>query len=204
MKTFLTTACLFVVTTVAIIPFIASTVFGQEKKTAKVPPSPAESVTPHVSGAPAASKPILEGLDEFIVEQMKEWNVPGLAIAIVRDGKVIHSKGYGFRDVEKQLPVTPKTLFAIGSITKSFAVVTLGMLADEGKLDWDKPVREYVRNFRLYDPVATERITMRDLVSHRSGLPGHDFFMYEVGLSQKEMIESLWSWILRIPKALRC
>jgi CubicO group peptidase (beta-lactamase class C family) len=144
-----------------------------------------------LSEALAANKSSLEGLDEFIVEQMKESNVPGLAIAIVRDGKVVHSKGYGFRDVEKRLPVTLKTLFAIGSITKSFAVVSLGALADEGKLDWDQPVREYVPNFGLYDPVASERITMRDLVSHRSGLPRHDFFMYHGGFSQKEMIERL-------------
>jgi CubicO group peptidase (beta-lactamase class C family) len=122
---------------------------------------------------------------------MKESNVPGLAIAIVRDGKVVHSKGYGFRDVGRRLPVTPKTLFAIGSITKSFAVVSLGALADEGKLDWDKPLRECVPNFRLYDPVASERITMRDLVTHRSGLPAHDFFMYHGGFSQKEMMERL-------------
>ncbi len=157
---------------------------------AVVPAVPATVLAP-ASGAPAANKPSLDGLDEFIVEQMKEWNVPGLAIAIVRDGKVVHSKGYGFRDVERKLAVTPATLFAIGSITKSFAVVTLGMLADEGKLDWDKPVREYLPSFRLYDPVASERITVRDLVSHRSGLPGHDFFMYETGFSQKEMIERL-------------
>lgn len=157
---------------------------------AVVPAAPATVLAP-VSRAPAASKPSLEGLDEFIVEQMKDWNVPGLAIAIVHGGKVILSKGYGFRDVERKLPVTPATLFGIGSITKSFAVVTLGMLADEGKLDWDKPVREYLPSFRLYDPVASERITVRDLVSHRSGLPGHDFFMYETGFSQKEMIERL-------------
>lgn len=88
MKTILTTACLFSVTFVALVSFISPPVFGQETKPANVNPSPADSVTPHVSGAPAANKPSLEGLDEFIVEQMKEWNVPGLAMAIVRDGKV--------------------------------------------------------------------------------------------------------------------
>lgn len=141
--------------------------------------------------APPVNRAALDGLDQYIAEQMKEWNVPGLAVAIVWDGEVIHSKGYGFRDIEKRLPVTPKTLFAIGSITKSFAVVTLGMLADEGKFDWDKPVREYLPNFTLYDPVASERITGRDVVSHRSGLPGHDAFMYDFGVSQEEMIERL-------------
>lgn len=133
----------------------------------------------------------LKGLDEFIAAVMQDWKVPGLAIAIVKDGEVIHSKGYGFRDVKKKLPVTPKTLFAIGSITKSFTVTVLGMLADEGKLDWDKPVWEYLPSFRLYDPVATEQMTPRDLVTHRSGLPRHDMLWYNSPFTRREMFERL-------------
>jgi dipeptidyl aminopeptidase/acylaminoacyl peptidase/CubicO group peptidase (beta-lactamase class C family) len=125
----------------------------------------------------AADQP-LAGLDEFITEVMKEWKVPGLAVAVVKDGKVIHAKGYGYRDTAKQLPVTTKTVFAIGSITKSFTVTGLGMLADDGKLDWEKPVRSYLPDFQLHDKVATEHMTARDLVTHRSGLPRHDFVWY--------------------------
>src|SRR5262245_31543982 len=101
----------------------------------------------------------LDGFDDFVATALKDWNVPGAGIAVVRDGQVILSKGYGLRDVKKQLPVTPKTLFAIGSATKSFTVTTLGVLVDQGKLDWDKPVREYLPNFRMSDEFTTERMT---------------------------------------------
>ncbi|MFQ5817621.1 MAG: serine hydrolase [Terriglobia bacterium] len=139
----------------------------------------------------SAAQTSLEGLDEFIVAVMKEWKVPGLAIAIVKDGEVIHAQGYGLRDVERQLPVTPQTLFAIGSITKSFTVTVLGMLADDGKLDWDKPVRTYLPDFRLYDAVASEHMTPRDLVTHRSGLPRHDGLWYGSNFARKEMYKRL-------------
>lgn len=139
----------------------------------------------------ATKKPSLEGIDAFISEVMKEWKVPGLAIAVVQDGKIILSQGYGLRDVKNNLPVTPKTLFAIGSITKSFTVTGLGILNDQGKLDWDKPAREYLPTFRLYDPVASEHMTARDLVTHRSGLPRHDFLWYNSGFNRKEMFDRL-------------
>jgi CubicO group peptidase (beta-lactamase class C family) len=87
---------------------------------------------------------VLEVFDTFTAEQMRAWQVPGVALAVVREGKIVLSKGYGVRDREKNLPVTPRTLFAIGSITKSFTVATLGALVTRGKLDWDKPVREFL------------------------------------------------------------
>lgn len=139
----------------------------------------------------ADEEPSLRGIDAFILSVMEEWKVPGLAIAVIKDDRVILSKGYGYRDVEKKLPVTPRTLFAIGSITKSFTVTILGMLVDEGKLDWDTPVREYLPEFRLYDPIATEYMTIRDLVTHRSGLPRHDLVWYGAHLSREEMVRRL-------------
>ncbi len=141
--------------------------------------------------ATADEEPGLRGIDAFILSVMEEWKVPGLAIAVIKDDRVILSKGYGYRDVEKKLPVTPRTLFAIGSITKSFTVTILGMLVDEGKLDWDTPVREYLPDFRLYDPIATEHMTIRDLVTHRSGLPRHDLVWYGSHLSREEMVRRL-------------
>lgn len=139
----------------------------------------------------AEEESVLRGIDAFILSVMDEWKVPGLAIAVIEDDRVILSKGYGYRDVEKKLPVTPRTLFAIGSITKSFTVTILGMLVDEGKLDWDTPVRDYLPEFRLYDPIATERMTIRDLVTHRSGLPRHDLVWYGAHLSRQEMVRRL-------------
>jgi CubicO group peptidase (beta-lactamase class C family) len=122
---------------------------------------------------------------------MEEWKVPGLGISIVKDGKVIFSKGFGFRDVKKGLKVTPKTLFAIGSCTKAFTTVAMGILVDEGKLDWNKPVREYLPSFKLKDTFATERMTPLDLVCHRSGLPRHDLMWYGSAANRQEIFDRL-------------
>lgn len=139
---------------------------------------------------PLAAQNKLEGIDGAVDAVMKQWQVPGLALAVVHNGQVIHSRGYGFRDVERKLPVTPDTLFAIGSITKSMTVLTLASLADEGKLQWDKPVRDYMPDFRLHDPIASEHSTAIDLLSHRTGLPRHDT-MWSTGLGRAELFARL-------------
>jgi len=133
----------------------------------------------------------LKGFDKFIIKTMGQWKVPGLAIAIVKDGKVIYSEGFGFKDVKQSSEVTPKTLFAIGSCTKAFTAVTMGILADEGKLDWDKPLRDYLPEFKLKDSFASERMTPRDLVCHRSGLPRHDLVWYNSSASRQELLDRL-------------
>jgi CubicO group peptidase (beta-lactamase class C family) len=139
----------------------------------------------------AGTKPSLDGIDAFAEQALKDWKCVGLSIAVIEDGKVILSKGYGLRDMKRSQPVTPKTLFAIGSSTKSFTVTSLGVLADQGKLDWDKPLREYLPEFRLMDQFANERMTPRDLVTHRSGLPRHDLMWYNSPLTRKEIFERL-------------
>ncbi len=144
-----------------------------------------------VASGSAAGKQGLDGLDDFVTQAMKDWKVPGLAIAVVQGDKVILSKGYGYRDMEKQLPVTSNTLFAIGSITKSFTVSTLGMEMDEGKVDWDKPVRDYLPTFKLYEPMLTEQVMIRDLVTHRTGLPRHDFIWYTSDFSREDLLRRL-------------
>ena len=133
----------------------------------------------------------LKGLDKFITKTMEEWKVPGLGISIVKDGNVVFSQGFGFRNIKQSLPVTPKTLFAIGSCTKAFTALTMGILVDEGKLDWNKPVREYLPSFKLKDPFATEKMTPRDLVCHRSGLPRHDAMWYNSSATRKELFDRL-------------
>jgi CubicO group peptidase (beta-lactamase class C family) len=133
----------------------------------------------------------LDGFDAFANLALGEWKCEGFAIGVVKDGKVILEKGYGVRDAKKNLPVTTKTLFAIGSSTKSFTVTSMGVLVDRGKLDWDKPVREYLPDFRLWDQFATERMTPRDLVTHRSGLPRHDLMWYNSPFSRDELFSRL-------------
>ncbi len=120
----------------------------------------------------------LEGLDNFVSRVIKEWNVPGVGIGIVYKNKVIYNKGFGCRDIKNQLPVTSRSLFAIGSATKAFTTFTMGVLVDKDSLKWDTPVREYLPDFRLFDVFASNAITPRDLVTHRSGLPRHDKLWY--------------------------
>ncbi len=125
-----------------------------------------------LGGVPAFAQPEpLAGFDASAQTAIREWNVPGLAISVVKDGKVVHSKGYGVRKVGGSAPIDEHTLFAIGSISKSFAAMGLGMLVEEGKLSWDDPVSKYLPYFQLHDPYATREFTIRDLLVHRSGLP---------------------------------
>ena len=130
-------------------------------------------------------------VDRYVGTVMSEWKVPGLSIGIIRDGQVILAKGYGFRDVEQRLPVTPRTLMAIGSNTKSFTAVLLSMMADSGKLDFEKPVRDYLNDFQLYDEYATREMTPRDLLSHVSGLPRHDLLWFGRTTTRKEIYNRL-------------
>ena len=137
------------------------------------------------AGAPVAGEPsaadaraALEGFDAVVNQAIRDFNVPGAAIAVVAGGERVYAEGFGYRDHENELPMTPDTLFAIGSTTKAMTATVLGMLVDEGKLEWDAPLRTYLPSFRLSDPLTTERITPRDLVTHRSGMPRHDLLWY--------------------------
>lgn len=133
----------------------------------------------------------LKGFSKFVETMLIEWEVPGAAVAIVKDGKVIFVEGFGYRDVEKKLKVTKDTLFAIGSCSKAFTATILGILVDEGKLEWDKPVRDYLPSFKLYDKVASEQMTPVDLVTHRSGLARHDLVWYGSSATREELFNRL-------------
>lgn len=159
---------------------------GQQKLDAKVAAKAGEPAKP-TAGADSG----LDGFDAFVEQALKDWKVPGAAVAVVKGDKVILLKGYGFRDAEKRLPVTGQTLFAIGSITKSFTVTTLGMLMDEGKVDWDEPVRNVLPKFKMFDPVLTEQMTVRDLITHRSGLPRHDLVWYTSDFPREDLVRRL-------------
>ena len=133
----------------------------------------------------------LDDLDPLVDEAMALWQVPGLALGVVRVGAPDVLKVYGLRDVEAGLPVTVDTEFAICSITKSFTAAGLGLLVDERRLDWTKPVRDYLPEFRLHDPVATDRVTVQDLLCHHSGLPRHDWVWMPGDRSRDEMFAAI-------------
>ncbi len=119
-----------------------------------------------VAGQPLTSKSI----DSLAERSMKAFHVPGMAVAVIKDGKLIHSKGYGVRSVKTMEKVDEFTSFGIASNTKAFTAAALGILVDEGKLKWDDKVRDYIPEFKLYSPFVTEEFTIRDLLTHRSGL----------------------------------
>ena len=133
----------------------------------------------------------MHDLGPLVSQMLDFWKIPGVGLAVIKDGAVVLAEGFGLRQSEDQLPVTPDTLFAIASATKAFTTFGLGLLADEGKLDWDTPVREYLPDFRLHDPFASERITARDLACHRSGLPRHDYSWYNSSASRRELVEQV-------------
>src|SRR5215468_9817449 len=130
-------------------------------------------------------------LDALAAEAMAEWKVPAVTLAVVQNGETVLLKAWGQRDVEANLPATPQTQFVICSITKTFTATALALLVDEGRLDWTKPVRDYIPEFRMHDAIATERVTVRDLLSHHSGLPRHDWIWIPADLSRSEMMTAL-------------
>ncbi len=119
---------------------------------------------------------------------MTDWEAPGLAIAVVRNDSIIFAKGYGVREIGKPDPVTADTVFAIGSTSKAFTVGLLGMLVDEKRLTWDDRVTKYLPSFELFDSYATRDLTIRDLLTHRSGRPRGDRLWANSGYSRAEVL----------------
>src|SRR3984885_532073 len=131
-------------------------------------------------------------LDQYINSSMKDWKVPGASVAIVRDGAVVYMKGFGVRDIRTNQPVTTDTLFDIGSCTKAFTSADVAMLVDEGKMQWDGKVNSYIPFFHLHDPLADENVTMRDILLHRTGLPGIDLLWFiDPEASREELIRKI-------------
>jgi CubicO group peptidase (beta-lactamase class C family) len=118
------------------------------------------------------------GLDTTFEKILKDWHTAGFAVAVVEKNKIIYAKGFGYRDIEKKLPVTPNTLFAIGSCTKAFTASILGILQKDDKVNFDKPVRDYLPELKFYNDNMNNNIIVRDLMSHRTGLPRHDISWY--------------------------
>jgi CubicO group peptidase (beta-lactamase class C family) len=116
----------------------------------------------------------LAGLDDYITRALPQWEVPGLAIAVIRNDSVIHARGYGVRELGRPGAVDENTLFAIASTTKAMTAAALGMLVDEDRLDWDDHVSEHLPGFQLSDAFITHELTVRDLLTHRSGISRSD------------------------------
>ena len=121
---------------------------------------------------------LVETYESAIDKALVDYQVPGIALGIVVDGELAYAKGFGFSDIEARTPVTASTVFAIGSCSKAFTSFVAGTLIDEGHFSWDDRVVHLLPEFQLYDEYATIHLRMRDLLTHRSGMPRHDFMWY--------------------------
>ena len=141
--------------------------------------------------APAAIAQPLDkaALDAYVLKAVKEWEVPGLALAVIKDDSVVVAEGYGLRRLGSMERVDAHTLFAIASTTKAMTAACLGMLVDEKKLSWDDPVTKHLEGFQLSDPYVTRELTVRDLLSHRTGLSRGDGLWYRSPYSREEILE---------------
>ncbi len=142
---------------------------------------------------PAALKSMLDEIDTYAAKVKSDWNVPGMAVAIVKDDKVIFSKGYGVCEINTERNVDGDTLFAIASNSKAFTAASLAILVDEGKLKWDDPVTKYLPDFQMPDAWVTREMTVRDLVCHRSGMDtfSGDLLWYDTTYSADDVISRI-------------
>jgi len=151
-----------------------------------------------LAAAMAAAPPIhaqlpasFDGFDRFVEEQLAAWRTPGAQVAIVRDGRLVFAKGYGWRDLDKRLPMTAATVQPIGSIAKSMTAITLAKAVAQGKLGWDRPVRESMPDFRLADDSLASQVTLRDLMTHRSSFNGSDWVWYCAPDTREQLMAKL-------------
>jgi CubicO group peptidase (beta-lactamase class C family) len=148
-------------------------------------------VAPAFGAEDAALAEKLKGLDAYMEKVVKDWNVPGIGLGIVAGDELVFAKGYGYRDYGKKLPFTPRTTVPIASNTKLFTAVAAGLLVEEGKLDWDRPVREFVPSIEFFNDELNASVTTRDMLAHRTGVTRHDTIWYKSDFTRKELFERL-------------
>jgi len=149
----------------------------------------------------SAQQAPLNGFDDYVNKAIRDWEVPGVAVAVIKDDKIVLAKGYGVRKIGEPAPVDERTLFAIGSSSKAFTAAAVAMLVDEGKLKWNDPATKYLPGFETYDPYVTRELSVRDLLTHRSGLERGDFLWYGTENDRDEILRRARfikpSWSLR-------
>src|SRR5438128_6714988 len=133
----------------------------------------------------------LDGFDAYMQKVVKDWNVPGIGVAVIAKDQVIFAKGYGYRDYGQKLPFTSRTVVPIASNTKLFTATAAGLLVEDGKLEWDKPVRQFVPGIQFYNDELNATVTIRDMLSHRTGITRHDTIWYKSDFTRKELYERL-------------
>ena len=134
----------------------------------------------------------LDGLLNYYIEDaMTSWHCPGAVVAVMKENDVLYQEAFGLRDVAANLLMTLDTRFPVGSVTKSLAALCMALLVDEGKLEWDAPVHSYAPEFIMDDPYVTRHVTMRDILSHRTGLPGHFWAAERLDVEPAELVRRI-------------
>jgi CubicO group peptidase (beta-lactamase class C family) len=135
----------------------------------------------------------IEEVDSIVNLVQSKWKAPGIAIGLVKDGKVFFKKGYGYKNLETEEPVTSNTLFPIASSTKSFTTTGIGVLVDQGNLKWNKPISDYLPYFQLSDTLANNHSTLIDILCHRTGLPGHEIMQIAIAkqYNRREIVQRI-------------
>ncbi|GAB5476167.1 MAG: serine hydrolase [Maribacter sp.] len=136
-------------------------------------------------------KDTLAAIDLKVEQLMDDFNIPGVSLAIVKDHKPFLAKGYGIRHLETKAPVDEHTLFSIASCSKAFTAAGLAHLVEAGRLDWERPVSEFMPDFKMADDYATTNITVKDMLAHRSGLARNDLIWYNSGLDRFQIFDRL-------------
>jgi CubicO group peptidase (beta-lactamase class C family) len=132
-----------------------------------------------------------EEFNQYVHQALQDWEVPGAALVVVKDGKVVYKQAFGIRTLGQPEPVDTQTLFACASTTKAMTATCMGMLVDEGKLQWDDPVSTYLPNFQLYDPYVTRHLRIRDLLTHSSGVGNTDYLWGGQSLTSEEVLRRM-------------
>ena len=143
---------------------------------------------PVVTQTPAASTSFPKELDDYLAAAVRDWDVPGLGVAVVKDGKIIVARGYGVRELGKPGPIDQNTIFDAASLTKSFTAAVIATLVDEKKMSWDDPVRKYIPTLEFPDPYLTANVTIRDLLCHRTGIRSTNTSWYLTGVNRSELL----------------
>ena len=133
----------------------------------------------------------LQGFDVYMEQTLKDWNTPGVGVGIVVGDKLVFAKGYGYRDYEKKLPFTAKTMQPIASNSKLFTAVSAGILVEEGKLTWDKPIKQSVPEIEFYNDQLNNNVTLHDMLSHRTGVTRHDLIWFKSPFTRRELFDRL-------------
>ena len=183
--------------TALFIPWFMAALLGQAAVAQIKAPEACPAVSAGFASAPAAE--INAGLDAYIAKGMQDWKIPGLAIAVVKNGVPVYTKGFGVRELGKPGLVDERTRFGMMSTTKAMTALAIAMLVDEGKLAWSDPVTKHLPWFALSDPFVTRNLTVRDLLLHNSGLGNTDMLWVRGDLNSRQIIERLQKVPLSYP-----